>query len=54
MQRAGSCERSYRFIDPEALDNEKVPEVEGTLEQCLADGLLDIIQLAESRGSDPQ
>lgn len=43
-------ERDYRFIDPDELDTSNIPEISGTVEECLADALLDIIQLALEKG----
>ena len=45
--------REYRFIDPSTIDTSDVPEIEGTNAQCLADALLDIIQLSLDSGMTP-
>ena len=42
--------RDYRFIDPDKLDTSNVPHIEGTNAQCLADAILDIIQLSLESG----
>jgi len=42
--------REYRFIDPKTIDTSNVPHVEGSNAQCLADGILDIIQLSLDSG----
>jgi hypothetical protein len=42
--------RQYRHIDPEKLDTSDIPPIGGTNADCLADSLLDIIQLALESG----
>lgn len=42
--------REYRFLDPEELDTSEVGHIEGTYAECLADALLDIIQLSLASG----
>ena len=43
-------EREYRFIDPDNIDTTGVEPPEGTNAECLADSLLDIIQLSMHHG----
>lgn len=42
--------RTYKHIDPEALPESKGPPHPGTNAECLADGLLDILQIALETG----
>jgi hypothetical protein len=43
-------EREYRFIDVDEINAMELRPVEGTCEDVLCDGLLDVIQLAEAEG----
>jgi len=45
--------REYRFLDPDSIDTSDVPHIEGSNAQCLADALLDIIQLSLDSGMTP-
>lgn len=43
--------RQYRLIDPDKLDTEDVgPPIPGTNADCLADGILDVIQVGLASG----
>lgn len=43
-------DREYRFIDVDEINAMELRPVEGTCEDILCDGLLDVIQLAEAEG----
>ena len=43
-------ERQYRFIDPDNIDTTGIEPPKGTNAECLADSLLDIIQLSMHHG----
>ncbi len=47
-------DREYRFIDPDNIDTTGVETPTGTNAECLADSLLDIIQLAMHHGMTEQ
>lgn len=46
--------RDYRYIDPDNLEVEGIEEPTGSNAQCLADAMLDILQLGESEGMSKQ
>ena len=43
-------DREYRFIDPDNIDTTGIEPPTGTNAECLADSLLDIIQLSMHHG----
>ena len=47
-------DREYRFIDPDDIDTSDVGPILGTNAQCLADALLDIIQVSLASGMTNQ
>tara|TARA_R110002072_G_scaffold292348_2_gene460940 strand:+ start:656 stop:898 length:243 start_codon:yes stop_codon:yes gene_type:complete len=49
-----SRERQYRFIDPNNIDTTGVEPPAGTNAECLADSLLDIIQLSMHHGMNDE
>ena len=42
--------RDYRFVDPDNIDTSNVGYIEGTNAQCLADAMLDILQVGLATG----
>lgn len=50
MKDKKHLDRDYRFIDPDNIDTTGVEPPTGTNAECLADSLLDIIQLSMHHG----
>jgi len=42
--------RKYRFINPDEIDTTDIGPIKGTYAECLADALMDIIQLSLESG----